>query len=110
MSEIAKKVNNKVTRKSGRQGESHGSTTITVSVKVPATTLVIPARSQSSPAMSKSPNNLSIFKEIPGLPNRAVTPVEEILGLARLILIIPDPPWISAMWYYPLQVPLSFVG
>lgn len=77
--------------KSGRQAESHGSTTITVGVKVLTNTLVIPARSESSPALPESPDNLSIFKGIPGLPNRAVTPVEEILGLAGLILITPDP-------------------
>lgn len=78
--------------KSGRQAESHGSTTITVGVKVLTNTLVIPARSESSPALPESPDNLSIFKGIPRLPNRAVTPVEEeILGLAGLILINPDP-------------------
>ena len=38
---ITKKVDNEVTRKSDRQAESHGSTTITVGVKVPTTALVI---------------------------------------------------------------------
>jgi len=53
---------------------------------------VIPARSERSLSLPESPDNLSIFKEILGLPNRAVTLVkEENLGLVGLILITPDP-------------------
>jgi len=55
---------------------------------------VIPTRPESSPALSESPDNLSIFKEMLGLiPNRAVMPVEEEnLGLAGVILIYLRPP------------------
>jgi hypothetical protein len=82
LEKATKRVDSEVARKSCRQAESQGGTTIVVGTTVPTPIPVMLVRPDSLPTVPGSSGSLPTLEV---LPNRVITPVEEgDLGLAGL--------------------------